>query len=85
MGIARLSILVAEIFRLGSAHTRWFIVYLGTGIDILKAVINKDILQKFGETLDGEFYTDDKLKMLYATDASAYREIPQAVAIPKNR
>lgn len=32
--------------------------------------------------LDGEFRLDWKTRILYATDASAYREIPAAVAIP---
>lgn len=36
----------------------------------------------FAQQFDGEFYTDNKMKILYATDASAYREIPLAVAIP---
>ena len=34
--------------------------------------------------LDGELYTDETSRILYATDASAYREIPLAVAIPKS-
>jgi len=41
----------------------------------------------FGELekeLEGEFYTDETTRRLYATDASAYRELPIAVAIPKN-
>ena len=33
--------------------------------------------------LDGEFYTDQATRILYATDASAYQEMPQAVAVPK--
>jgi FAD/FMN-containing dehydrogenase/Fe-S oxidoreductase len=33
--------------------------------------------------LEGEFYTDETHRRLYATDASAYREIPVAVAVPK--
>lgn len=33
--------------------------------------------------LDGDLYTDDTMRILYATDASAYREMPLAVAIPK--
>lgn len=33
---------------------------------------------------EGEFYTDETMRTLYATDASAYRELPKAVAIPKN-
>ena len=34
--------------------------------------------------LDGDLYFDDLMRTLYATDASVYREIPQAVALPKN-
>lgn len=35
--------------------------------------------------LEGDLYTDKKTRILYATDASAYREIPLAVARPKNK
>jgi len=35
-------------------------------------------------SLKGDLYTDKKHRLLYATDASAYREIPAAVARPKN-
>ena len=34
--------------------------------------------------LEGDLYTDKKYRLLYATDASAYREIPIAVARPKH-
>ncbi len=34
--------------------------------------------------LDGEFYDDKTIRTLYATDASAYREMPQAVALPRS-
>ena len=34
--------------------------------------------------LEGEFHYDDMMKALYATDASVYRELPLAVALPKN-
>lgn len=34
--------------------------------------------------LEGEFYNDNVIRTLYATDASAYREMPLAVAIPKS-
>jgi FAD/FMN-containing dehydrogenase/Fe-S oxidoreductase len=34
-------------------------------------------------TLEGELYLDKTMRTLYATDASAYREMPQAVAVPK--
>jgi FAD/FMN-containing dehydrogenase len=40
-------------------------------------------LEKFGATLEGEFYHDRTMRILYATDASAYREMPLAVAVPK--
>ena len=33
--------------------------------------------------LEGELYVDTAMRTLYATDASAYREMPQAVAIPR--
>jgi FAD/FMN-containing dehydrogenase/Fe-S oxidoreductase len=33
---------------------------------------------------EGEFYTDETTRRLYATDASAYREVPVAVAVPRN-
>lgn len=44
----------------------------------------QDKLQQLIETLDGELYVDDTMRILYSTDASAYREKPLAVAIPKN-
>jgi FAD/FMN-containing dehydrogenase/ferredoxin len=34
--------------------------------------------------LEGEFYSSELYKTIYATDASSYREKPLAVAIPKN-
>src|SRR6478752_6155807 len=45
----------------------------------------KEQLQQLAQTLEGEFYTDDTMRILYATDASAYREMPLAVAIPKTK
>lgn len=41
-------------------------------------------LQKLKESLSGDLFFDEKMRLLYATDASAYREIPLAVAIPKS-
>ncbi len=41
-------------------------------------------LQQLKETLEGELFFDDTMRLLYATDASAYREMPLAVAIPKS-
>ena len=46
-------------------------------------MLNK--LQELARNLDGDLYTDQKTKILYATDASAYRELPLAVARPKSK
>lgn len=35
--------------------------------------------------LDGDLFTDEFTRLQYATDASAYREVPLAVARPKNK
>ncbi|WP_435357401.1 FAD-binding and (Fe-S)-binding domain-containing protein [Emticicia sp. SJ17W-69] len=40
-------------------------------------------LQQLAKDLSGELHFDDVMRTLYATDASAYREMPLAVAIPK--
>lgn len=34
--------------------------------------------------LEGELYNDDMMRTLYATDASVYRKLPLAVALPKH-
>jgi FAD/FMN-containing dehydrogenase/Fe-S oxidoreductase len=44
----------------------------------------EDKLKILVDELEGELYFDKTMRTLYATDASAYREIPLAVAIPKN-
>ena len=41
-------------------------------------------LQALKENLSGEFFYDDLIKSIYATDASVYRILPLAVAYPKN-
>ena len=40
-------------------------------------------LTALSQELEGELYFDNTMRILYATDASAYREFPLAVAIPK--
>ena len=40
-------------------------------------------LETLGRTLEGELHYDTTMRTLYATDASAYREMPLAVAVPK--
>ncbi|MGV8136854.1 MAG: FAD-binding and (Fe-S)-binding domain-containing protein [Mangrovibacterium sp.] len=37
------------------------------------------------QVLQGDLYTDNVQRVLYATDASSYREIPQAVCKPKSK
>jgi FAD/FMN-containing dehydrogenase/Fe-S oxidoreductase len=44
----------------------------------------KDMLTELSGRLEGELFLDDTMRVLYSTDASAYREIPLAVAIPKS-
>jgi FAD/FMN-containing dehydrogenase/Fe-S oxidoreductase len=39
--------------------------------------------QHLAVELDGSFHFDSTMRKLYATDASVYREMPQAVAFPK--
>src|SRR5580698_6093489 len=39
-------------------------------------------LQQLKAELEGELFLDTTMRTLYATDASAYREMPLAVAIP---
>ncbi|HLO57617.1 MAG TPA: FAD-linked oxidase C-terminal domain-containing protein [Bacteroidales bacterium] len=47
------------------------------------ATLSKN-LSAFGKDIKGDLYTDTKYRLLYATDASAYREMPLAVARPAN-
>ena len=39
---------------------------------------------RLSQELEGELYLDETIRRLYATDASAYRELPIAVAVPKS-
>jgi FAD/FMN-containing dehydrogenase len=43
------------------------------------------LLSTLGLTLQGSLHTDTVMKTLYATDASAYREMPLGVAIPETK
>jgi FAD/FMN-containing dehydrogenase len=42
-----------------------------------------EALKQLGKQLTGDLFFDTTMRTLYATDASAYREMPLAVAIPK--
>jgi FAD/FMN-containing dehydrogenase/Fe-S oxidoreductase len=44
----------------------------------------REKLERLSKELEGDLHFDRKMRVLYATDASAYRELPLAVAIPKN-
>ncbi|MFO7828323.1 MAG: FAD-binding and (Fe-S)-binding domain-containing protein, partial [Bacteroidales bacterium] len=44
-----------------------------------------NILKTLGKNINGDLFTDLKTRLLYATDASAYREIPLAVVRPKDK
>jgi FAD/FMN-containing dehydrogenase/Fe-S oxidoreductase len=44
----------------------------------------KEKLEQLATELEGELFYDEGMRILYATDASAYREMPLAVAIPKS-
>jgi FAD/FMN-containing dehydrogenase/Fe-S oxidoreductase len=44
----------------------------------------RDKLRELARDLTGTLYDDDTMRTLYATDASAYREMPLAVVIPAN-
>lgn len=43
-----------------------------------------DSLKNLSGQLEGELFTDDTMRQLYATDASAYQEKPLAVVVPKS-
>lgn len=43
------------------------------------------LLKTLKTQLKGELYFDDLMRKLYATDASVYRQLPLAVAIPKHK
>ncbi|QNK64380.1 FAD-binding protein [Pedobacter sp. PAMC26386] len=46
--------------------------------------ISNEKMRSLSTSLDGDFFTDNQTRILYATDASAYREMPLAVAIPQS-
>ena len=42
------------------------------------------LLEQLKSKLEGELYFDDLMLKIYATDASVYKMIPTAVALPKS-
>src|SRR4051812_17431199 len=51
----------------------------------MKQTIDASILENLSAQLEGELFCDNKMRILYSTDASVYREYPLAVAYPKNK
>jgi FAD/FMN-containing dehydrogenase/Fe-S oxidoreductase len=45
----------------------------------------REVLEDLGRTLEGEMLTDHSSRLMYSTDASAYREMPLGVARPRNK
>ncbi len=50
----------------------------------MKKTANTRLLDLLAKDLSGDLYYDMTNRLLYATDASAYREVPYAVARPQN-
>ncbi|MFL5740157.1 MAG: FAD-binding and (Fe-S)-binding domain-containing protein [Flavisolibacter sp.] len=48
-------------------------------------MVNEQKLRQLSGELEGELFFDNTMRTLYATDASAYRELPLAVAIPQSK
>ncbi|QDT13827.1 FAD-binding and (Fe-S)-binding domain-containing protein [Stieleria marina] len=46
--------------------------------------VTPDALIRLSSDLDGELHSGELMRQIYSTDASAYQELPLAVAIPKN-
>ncbi|MEI6678439.1 MAG: FAD-linked oxidase C-terminal domain-containing protein [Mariniphaga sp.] len=40
---------------------------------------------ELSQIIDGELYTDKTHRIIYSTDASSYRELPQAIILPRHR
>lgn len=45
--------------------------------------MNPEKLEILKSSFDGDVFYDDSIRLMYATDASAYRELPEAVTYPK--
>jgi len=48
------------------------------------ANLNPESFLRLAAGMEGEVHADKLLRTIYSTDASAYQELPQAVAIPKS-
>ena len=50
----------------------------------MEVLESNHFLEELQLKLQGEMYLDETTRRLYATDASSYRQIPLAVAYPRN-
>ena len=50
----------------------------------MKIEIDKSAFEHLSSQLEGDLLYDETIRVLYATDASVYRAIPQAVAFPRS-
>lgn len=46
-------------------------------------LLSTEVFSQLAERIQGTLHTDQVMRTLYATDASAYREMPLAVVIPE--
>jgi len=46
---------------------------------------NGILFENLSQSIDGELYSDNTHRIIYSTDASSYRELPQAVVLPRNK
>ena len=53
-------------------------------LDMSKTIKDNPLLSQLSLELDGELHYDSLMKTLYGTDASVYRSLPTAVALPKS-
>lgn len=60
-------------------------IYCSRKLRSIMTVKNQNpALQNLAQQLDGELHYDHLLRVLYATDASVYRSLPTAVALPRH-
>jgi len=53
---------------------------MGQGVN----VVDETGLERLGHSLSGQLFTDRSHQLIYATDGSAYREIPMGVVVPRD-
>ena len=62
---------------------RDFFLYFSRPLDF--CMKNSILFEKLSQSIDGELYSDKAHRIIYATDASSYRELPLAVVLPKSK